>query len=333
VIGASDSSSVDAEEDRERTMATATCARFIDLQTATNSGCSRTTSSRVAITIRGNRVRLAAVLLAVSLLPYAFALLPVTLLAACVPPSASSDSTSAPSATTKSVAPPRAPSSGVAAASSSSNVPPAATNALTPLLETQYPIGKACSAPDAIARENRTLAARANWQEVVAPQEHLRVHVPAGTFQSSENADGFHLVSSLSARMLGEGDDERRFAIHIRRVSQSIDDVLTDTGKDAPIASIFLDDAFPKKSSASFVSHPAEPMRAGASIKASIAGKPGYVWVNGVEGYNSDYALIALGARDTLLIVADWNSASMVGQPECWQRVVLANVIESIRTA
>src|SRR5215472_15326970 len=194
----------------------------------------------------------------------------------------------------------------------------------------EYPIGRECATPEAIAREGKKLPTPADWKDTVAGKGRFRVRVPAGVFRASERDDGLRLVSSQKARTLGPDARERPFAIVLRRLPRSVDELLGDTREGSPMEHVYVEGAFPKRSSAGFVPHPHEPLGAGDAVATTIAGKPAFVWINGVEGYNSDYTLIALASRDTLFVVADWNSAIMEGQPECWQRAIIGGVVGSL---
>ncbi len=93
---------------------------------------------------------------------------------------------------------------------------------------------------------------------------------------------------------------------------------------------MYLEETFPKRTRASFVTHADEPFGSGSSVRTKLAGRTAYVWITGVEGYNTDYVLIEAGARETVFVAAEWNAAIMSGQPECWQRSVIGGVVGSI---
>jgi hypothetical protein len=193
-----------------------------------------------------------------------------------------------------------------------------------------YPVGRECRAPEAIAREKRTLPPLDRWQTLVSAKQRLRVRVPEGVFKANDGADGFALVSSEKAHGLGPGATDRHFELRFRRLARSVDELLADRTKSSPLGMVYLDDAFPKRTTASFVAAPSEPMGSGSSTRATLMGRPAWVWISGVEGYNSDHVLIQLGPKETLLVIANWNSSIMMGQPECWQRAVIGGVVESL---
>jgi hypothetical protein len=188
-------------------------------------------------------------------------------------------------------------------------------------------VGVACSSPEAIARENKTLAPVAEWKTVTSAKQRIRLRVPEGVFQVTDAADGLRLTSSQKAKTLGPGKD-RPFALRVLRLSRSIDELLADTSKTSPLG--YVEDAFPKRDARSFKATDEDRMRSGSAARATVAGKPAYVWIVGVEGYNTDYTLVELGPKDTLLVVADWSSSIMKGQPECWQRAIIGGVVDSI---
>lgn len=212
----------------------------------------------------------------------------------------------------------------------SSALPGAAPDASTPAVGEGYPVGRECRTPEALAREKRPLPPLPDWKTISSAKQRVRVRVPAGVFQPSDATDGFHLVSSQKAATLGPGGKERAFAIHIRRLNVGVDELLADRSKNAPLANVYVEGAFPRRTASSFVAHQDEPMGAGSAVRTTIGGKPTFVWINGVEGYDSDYVLVELGAKDTAFVVADWNSAVMVDQPECWQRTIIGGVVESL---
>ncbi len=246
--------------------------------------------------------------------------------AACSRPSPSGDGTnvrvSSQSVTPNAVAPSSAAPATAAPAIAETSAGASAERA------GKYPVGVRCSAPDAIARENRTLAPVAEWKPVTSAKQRVRLRVPEGVFTVADGADGLRLTSSQKAATLGPGGKDRPFAIRVVRLSRSIDELLADDSKSSPLG--FVEDAFPKRTAASFRPAEEDAMLSGSAARATVAGKPAYVWVVGVEGYNSDYTLVELGPKDTLLVVADWNSAVMKGQPECWQRAVIGGVVDSI---
>ncbi|HVM68869.1 MAG TPA: hypothetical protein VM204_03425, partial [Gaiellaceae bacterium] len=195
----------------------------------------------------------------------------------------------------------------------------------------RYPVGRACSKPEAIAAEKKTLPPTAAWEPLDAPKERLSLRVPPGVFQVKRGEDGLELRSSLAARGLGpDGNRERHFAIRLQRVPRGVDELLADTAKGSPLGGLYVEGAFPRRTTASFVPQHDETLAPGSAERATVAGRPAWVWLNGVEGYNSDYVLVELGPKDTLLVVADWNSSIMMGQPECWQRAVIGGVVESV---
>lgn len=230
-------------------------------------------------------------------------------LAACSRPSTSGERTNVSTIAVASSAPP----------------PPATSAPAAP--PRGYPVGAACSSPEAIARENETLAPVAEWKTVTSAKQRVRLRVPEGVFQITDDADGLRLTSSRKAKTLGPGKD-RPFAIRVVRLSRSMEELLADTSKTSPLG--YVEDAFPKRDVRSFKATEEERMGSGSAARATVAGKPAYVWVVGVEGYNTDYTLVELGPKDTLLVVADWNSSVMKGQPECWQRAIIGGVVDSI---
>jgi hypothetical protein len=247
--------------------------------------------------------------------------LAVGLLSACSRPSTPSQSSV-----------PDAVSSGVVLAASAQSLGaiPAVDAAVAPELTLSgVLLGRECSTPGAVALEKKALAPRGDWLPLSSKSQRIRVRVPAGVFTPSEAHDGWRLVSSLKAAGLGPDATDRHFAIRLRRLSRSVDDLLADTSKNAPLAGLFLDEAFPGRTSSGFVSRPDDTMGSGSSALTSLGARPAYVWVSGVEGYNSDYVLVDLGAADTLLVVADYNS-NIMGQPECYQRTIIAGVVESV---
>jgi hypothetical protein len=192
---------------------------------------------------------------------------------------------------------------------------------------TRYPIGAQCSDPDAIAREKRSLPPRVSWDKLGSSSAKIEVRVPPDVFVPSEGADGWKLTSSLKARGLGPDPTTHVFAIRFQRFAKSIDALLADK----TIAKAFPDLAFPKQTEASFTPSGDADVVPGFAGRAVVAGHPAFVWVSGVEGYNTDHALVKLGPSDTLFVAADWNSAIMMGQPECYQRTVISGVVDSLK--
>lgn len=245
-------------------------------------------------------------------------------LAGCSRP-APSDAVAPPPRVSVSVAPaPSAASAPVDAA------PEAAPVDAAPSVQGGYPVGRACSDPKALAAEKRPLPPISAWTTVDSAKQRLQLRVPPGVFKVDDRDGGLELRSSLKAEGLGPAPSYHVFAIRIRRLARSVDALLADRRKGAPLADVYVEGAFPKRTTASFVAAPDEPMGSGAAVKTTIAGKPAWVWINGVEGYDTDYALVALGAADTLLVTADWNTSIMAGQPECWQRAVIGGVVDSV---
>ncbi len=195
-----------------------------------------------------------------------------------------------------------------------------------------YPVGQECSTAKAIAEEKRKLPPAGDWTPITSKHQRLTLRVPAGVFvRTDDTPSELSLVSSVKAKELGgPGAKDRPFAIRVRRVARSADSLLADTTKSSPLGSVYVEDAFQKRTLASFKEHPDEPVHSGFSGRTSVAGHPGFVWVNGVEGYNTDQVLVPLAPNDTLLIAADWNSSIMIGQPECWQRAIIGGVVDSI---
>jgi hypothetical protein len=224
----------------------------------------------------------------------------------------------------------RAPPSVAAPATAPPSASTVTSAPAEPAAHAAYPVGRECSTEAALRKEKKSLPPRDRWLPIASTKERLRLRVPDGVFQSKEGSDGLRLVSSLKARGLGPGSSDRYFALRLQRLGRSVDDLLADKTKDSPLAKAYPDEAFPKRTSRSFVASPDEPVRSGASMRTTVAGKPAYVWVTGAEGYNSDYVLVDLGSNETVLVVAEWNSAVMAGQPECYQRAVLGGVIDSI---
>jgi hypothetical protein len=198
---------------------------------------------------------------------------------------------------------------------------------VAPPTASRYPREPACADPKAIAKEKRTLPPRSDWETLASASERIEVNAPPGLFTAKERADGWRLESPLKARGLGMEPTYHVFALRLRRVAKSVDAVLADT---ALLEGAYVDSAFPKHTEASFRRSVENGINPGFADRAVIAGKPAYVWVNGVEGYNTDYVLVHLGPSETLFVTADWNSAIMAGQPQCYQRAVIADVLESL---
>lgn len=194
-----------------------------------------------------------------------------------------------------------------------------------------YPIGERCARPEAVAEERRTLAHRDAWKVVASGAQRVAARVPEGVFAIEDGAAALVLKSDVKAAGLGpDGAGTRAFAVRIQRVAKGVDEVLSDGSKGAPLGGVFLSDAFPERTTASFVPRAEEPVVSGAAYRATLAGRPAWVWVTGAHGYNTDAALIEIGPKDTVVVRAEWNSSVMAGQPECWQRAVLGGVIESL---
>jgi hypothetical protein len=143
---------------------------------------------------------------------------------------------------------------------------------------------------------------------------------------------GLRLVGALKARELGPDGADRYFTIELQRVQRSIDALLADTGERSLVARTLAEGVFPDRTSRSFVDRPSEPVGSGASMRAIVGGHPAFIWVTGVEGYDTDHVLIDLGPDDTLIAEASWNSAIM-GQPECYQRAVIGGVMDSLEVS
>jgi len=249
---------------------------------------------------------------------------------ACAQPSADAQRPPAPPPPPPVVSAPPPPAPAPAAASAP---PPEPVTSAPAPVATRYPVGKACSDPAAIAKEKRTLPPAAEWTPERASKAKVSVKVPRGVFKPAELPDGIRLVSNVSARGLGpDGDRPRPFAIRIRRVARAVDDLLSDR-KSTLFGGVYLEGPFPKRTTASFVAHEGEPVGSGDAARMTVAGKPAWVVVAGGHGYNTDWVLVAVAPDETLVVDADWNSAIMAGQPECWQRAVIGGVVESITLA
>jgi hypothetical protein len=193
-----------------------------------------------------------------------------------------------------------------------------------------YPVGARCARPDALASEKRSLPPEADWRPVSSATQRLSVRVPDGVFTVTDGADGLVLVGADKAETLGDEGRERHFRITLRRFARSIDDLLGDRRERAPLHGVYVDEAFPKRNVASFAPRLDEPIGPGAAARIAVGGRPAYVWITGAEGYDTDYVLVDLGKDDTALVVAEWSSSIMRGQPECWQREVIGGVVESL---
>lgn len=194
-----------------------------------------------------------------------------------------------------------------------------------------YPVGEACSKPEALAAEKKSLPPRASWTPVVSTKQALHLRVPPGVFEVKDGADGLRLVSAQRARGLGGADaKDHVFQIRIVRDRRSASDVLRDRSPKGPLASAFTDEVFPDRDTVKFRPHPLEPIGSGAAAETRIGGEHAWMWVTGAEGYNTDLALVAVGPKDSAVVVADWNTSIMVGQPECWQRAILGGVMDSV---
>lgn len=210
--------------------------------------------------------------------------------------------------------------------------PASASPTAAPIAARGYSLGAECSKPDAIAREGRTLAPNERWDVVASKRERLSLRVPPGVFRVREDASGLSLVSSVKAQGLGpDGKGERPFSIQLRRSSREIDELLADRSESSPLARVYVEGAFPGRTAKSFTVVTDERMGPGTSERITVGGRPAYRFVNGAEGYDSDGVLVDLGSRGTLLVVASWNSSVMAGQPECWQRAIVAGVVQSLR--
>jgi hypothetical protein len=207
----------------------------------------------------------------------------------------------------------------------------ASVTTTAPVAAPAYPVGRACADPGALAKENKTLPAVDRWPVAHSARLRLEVRVPPGVFRVLDEPDGFRLASSQGAKGLGpDGNTERLFALRFRRIPRGVDAILGDRTKAGPLGGAWIEDAFPKRTTSSFVPRLDEPVGSGTATTMTVAGRPAWVVVTGAHGYDTDWVLVALSDTETLVVDADWNTAIMVGQPECWQRVVIGKVVESL---
>jgi hypothetical protein len=190
-------------------------------------------------------------------------------------------------------------------------------------------VGASCDTPAALAAEGHARDPSEPFQDLHSTSVRIRLRIPARVFSVKESAVGLDLVSALAARGLGPDATMRPFAIRVRRLARGLDEVLADKGRRGVLAHAFLDEAFPDRTAQGFVTRLHDPMAAGCSVRTTVAGRPAFVVINGVEGYDTDVVLVGVGPQDTLVVFGDWNSAIM-GKPECYQRVVLGDVVDSI---
>ncbi len=193
-----------------------------------------------------------------------------------------------------------------------------------------YPVGVACSADDALAKELQVLPPANEWRTLRSGTQKVSLRVPPKFFKVNDGAEGLKLESSLSAKGPGP-KDSHTFAITIRRVSKPIDALLSDTKKKPAIPkSCPADAAFPSRTSESFSTRAIDPIGVGFSSKTAIDGHPAYLWVGGTDGFNTDCLLIDLN-QETVIVSAEWNAANVSAQPECFQRRVMSAVLLSLR--
>lgn len=193
-----------------------------------------------------------------------------------------------------------------------------------------YPVGVACSADDALAKELQVLPPPNEWRTLRSGTQKVSLRVPPKFFKVNDGSEGLKLESSLTVK--GPGPKESHtFAINVRRVAKGIDAVLGDTKKRPPIPKVCpADAAFPSRTSDSFSTRAMDPVSVGFSSKTAIDGHPAYLWVGGNEGFNTDCLLIDLN-QETIIAWAEWNAATVSGQPECFQRRVMSAVLLSLR--
>lgn len=239
---------------------------------------------------------------------------------------------SAPSTPTSVGVPPMASASAeVAAPASDATASAPVPDSILPTAgetNSSYPIVDSCKSPQAVAKEKRSLPPRKTWEPITSSQQRLSFAVPPSVFKTTDDASGLVLTSSLSAPGPGPNAPPRTFSIRVRRVAKSIDELLADKGKDSPLGGVSVEDAFPKRNEKSFAPRAETTRGPGFALALTLANKPAYVFVNGAEGYDTDVSLLRAGARDTVVVVADWNSAIM-GQPECWEQHIIAGVLDT----
>jgi hypothetical protein len=193
-----------------------------------------------------------------------------------------------------------------------------------------YPTGKTCADAKALVNEHRSLPPRESWLEAQSPAQRITTRVPPGVFSASDGPPGFVLTSSVKANGLGPDAKPIPFAIRIRRVARSIDDLVADKTKTSLLAGSHVEGAFPKRTEQSFTASMDDDAGVGSASKLMLRGLTAYAFVSGGHGYNNDTALVRVGAKDTVVVRADWNSSIMGGQPECWQRQIIAGVLDQL---
>jgi hypothetical protein len=224
------------------------------------------------------------------------------------------------------------------ASPSASTPPPAppAADAAPPAVEptdlenSAYPIGDACKTPQALAKEKRSLPPRSAWEPITSEKNRLTVSVPPSVFKVTDDDKGLLLTSSVKANGLGPDAKPRPFAIRLRRVDKSVDELLADKSKGALLDGLYVEGAFPQRTQASFAPYADSTIGPGFAMNLVLSKKQAWIFVGGDHGYNTDATLVRVGPKDTVIASADWSSAVMAGQPECWQRQVIAGVMETL---
>lgn len=185
-----------------------------------------------------------------------------------------------------------------------------------------YPVEPSCFEPRALTKEKRSLPPRSSWEKVTLRAEKIALRAPPGVFTLKAYKGGSYLVSGLRVVVDTEPPEPWHvFGIKFWRLPRSIDAIFSEAEQ--------------AHATSTFVRHP-EPMdflgylTKAETTRTTVAERPGYIWAAGAEGYNTDYVLVRVNDRETLLVVTDWISSAILGQPECYQRLVIGGVIDSI---
>lgn len=195
----------------------------------------------------------------------------------------------------------------------------------------RYPIGRDCEKPEALTAEKRSLPRAGAWTAVTSPHQRISLRVPPGVFKVSDNARRLLLTGSDATPSMATGGDPRPFSIAVQRVAKGADVIASDPQRTKLLLGPFYDLAYELRGDDS----PLPPIdenevQGWSGARVDLLGHTAYVAVNGIEGDNSDYVVVPISDKDTLLVTADWSSTFNFGQPMCFERRIIAGVIESI---
>ncbi|GAC1595766.1 MAG: hypothetical protein NVS3B20_19410 [Polyangiales bacterium] len=161
----------------------------------------------------------------------------------------------------------------------------------------------------------------------------IALRYPSAILHWNKVTAGVDLTSDIHCPTLrGEGGPPYRFAIHLRVVEEPLKEIVRKGTLIVPgLRRDILDLAFPQRTlpdsrasdkvSSDCVEHAEE---------VTLSGKIAYRFTIGVEGYNTDWILMALSAKQSLIIEAPWIGPTITPDPSPTEMPVLQGVLENM---